>query len=164
MSFAKTYKNKLFGGHQPHVIWKSVALPRATLHAQKKPCITYNLHVMTSCRYGVASPTKKLNAQLVLDGVDNISIVRRQAISHLRGGEWYSFGAHRQRHDLGSKIDICHRQANITQTSGGYSQGSGPQLYPNAALNIMTHITTASGVKETLRYIQYPVAHKAAHI
>ena len=39
-----------------------------------------------------------------------------------------------------------------------------PHLYPNAALKMITHATTAFGVPATSRYNQYPVAPRAMHI
>ena len=44
---------------------QSTNSPRMKLQMQKKPCIGYNLHSIASCRYGVISPTRKLNAQFV---------------------------------------------------------------------------------------------------
>lgn len=39
------------------------------LQMQKNPCIGYSRHSISSCRKGVISPTRKLNAQFV--AVDN---------------------------------------------------------------------------------------------
>lgn len=48
-----------------HSTHENQCLPRIKLQTQKKPCIGYNFQVITSCKYGVTSPTKKLNAQFV---------------------------------------------------------------------------------------------------
>ena len=44
-------------------------LPKTKLHAQKNPCMGYNRQAISSCIYGVVSPTRKLKAQFV--AVDN---------------------------------------------------------------------------------------------
>lgn len=48
--------------------------------------------------------------------------------------------------------------------SGGYSHGIGPQLYPKAALNMITQMTTAFGVAGTSTRIQSPVEINAIAI
>ncbi len=39
--------------------------PTMKLQIQKLPCMGYNLHSISSCKYGVTSPTSQLNAQFV---------------------------------------------------------------------------------------------------
>ncbi len=85
---------------------------------QKNPCRGYSRHLIVSCKYGVISPTRKLNAQFV-------AVESETPLARTVSGMIY-----RAECKVNAMSVLWVEDANFKQfrTSGGYSQGMGPQL------------------------------------